>query len=163
LGKPDMKGTLTIDGNKSNINPPIASIVGSLFFISDEATLIMNNGVTMKDNFARSSDGGWGGGVDIERGTFIMNGGTITGNKADYGGGVIVGANSTFTMNNGTITGNEADQGGGVFVDYYGTFTMNNGTISGNSAPTGESVFIDEFGNFYPIGGLINPPAYRDQ
>ena len=61
-----------------------------------------------------------GGGIRV-CGTFIMYGGTITGNTAKNGGGVGVDANGHFKMYGGTITGNECDpqgDGGGVYVDY---------------------------------------------
>ena len=69
-----------------------------------------------KDNFGKIThdDGKNGRGV-LNYGTFTMNGGTITGNKADdYGGGVYNYYCETFTMNGGTIAGNTAPNGGGV-------------------------------------------------
>jgi hypothetical protein len=77
-----------------------------------------------------------GGGVNLAGGEFKMTGGTISGNSSLFGGGgVFVDNGSTFTMQNGTISGNTADYvGGGVFVGKVSTFTMQNGTISGNNA-----------------------------
>ncbi|MDE5666748.1 MAG: hypothetical protein K2I29_00740, partial [Clostridia bacterium] len=60
-----------------------------------------------------------GGGVYVTRGTFEMNGGTISGNTTHRGGGVCVDDNGTFTMNGGQITGNTTPQHGeaaGVYV-----------------------------------------------
>ena len=73
--------------------------------------------------------------------SFTMSGGTISKNKAGYGGGVAVTSNSSFTMKGGTIGGADdddkntatADSGGGVAV-MHGTFTMEGGTISKNEA-----------------------------
>lgn len=79
--------------------------------------------------------------VKVNDGSFIMNGGTITGNA---GGGVqVASANGTasFIMNGGSITGNTCDSStydysyscGGVIVAG-GSFTMNGGSITDNTA-----------------------------
>jgi autotransporter-associated beta strand protein len=46
---------------------------------------------------------------------------------------VFVSGNGTFMMNGGEISGNTSSYGGGVYVND-GTFTMNGGEISGNTA-----------------------------
>ncbi|MDE7360361.1 MAG: hypothetical protein K2N38_00325 [Oscillospiraceae bacterium] len=87
--------------------------------------------------------------------SFIMNGGTISGNNAISGGAVKV--YGSFTMNGGTISGNTAYSGGGV--DLLGTFIMNGGTISGNTATTdGGGVYIALFSSysFTMNGGTIS-------
>ncbi len=81
---------------------------------------------------------GNGGAVYVGSGTFTMNGGSISKSRTSsgHGGGVYVSGSTTFTMNGGSITGCTADAGGGggVFVGEKGTFLMNDGTIAGNSA-----------------------------
>lgn len=89
--------------------------------------LIMNDGSSVVD-FPF-------GGVTVGReGTFIMNGGVISGNgfsnKTAGGNGVYV-RGGTFQMNHGTISGNYCGNGGGVYVNG-GTFTMEDGLITGN-------------------------------
>jgi hypothetical protein len=60
---------------------------------------------------------------------------TLTGGKADAGGAIH--NEGTFLMDGGTISGNEAKSGGGVFT-YSGPFILRGGTISNNtSAPLG--------------------------
>ena len=52
-----------------------------------------------------------------------------------YGGGVFVAYGSTFTMNGGTISDNRADVGGGVmFSDNSAVMNINGGAITGNKA-----------------------------
>ena len=99
------------------------------------ATFTMKGG-TISDNTVY----GAGGGVYVEKytGSFVMENGTISGNRAAVedsksyyageGGGVFA-DNCSFTMQNGSITGNSAVNGGGVYV--YGKFTMSGGTIGG--------------------------------
>lgn len=78
-------------------------------------------------------------GIEVQSGTLVMNGGTITGNNGTYGGGVSL-TGATFTMNDGTISGNTAANGGGVYVETQGSnsgrFTMTGGSIIGNTADT---------------------------
>jgi len=58
----------------------------------------------------------------------------------ENGGGVYVRANGKFTMNGGIISNNQANSGGGVRVAGSGAlFTMNAGTIIGNSGIAGMS------------------------
>jgi len=94
------------------------------------------------------------GGVNMTAGTFIMNGGNISGNSGKCGGVYVTGGN--FTMNSGRISGNTANQdygdGGGVYIEN-GAFIMNNGEISGNIA--GSSHYYNgNFGNCGHGGGV---------
>ena len=112
-------------------------IGGGGVFVVKGKTFTMKGG-TISDNTAY----GAGGGVYMQdyQGSFVMENGTISGNKAmenstsyyaGKGGGVYVGSGSDciFTMKNGSITGNSAVNGGGVYVT--GRFTMSGGTIGG--------------------------------
>ena len=94
-------------------------------------------------------------------GTFTMNGGTISGNTAQSGGGVGVDNYGTFTMNGGTISNNSAvynddgGNGGGVYVAY-GTFTMTGGTISDNMATYFGSCVYENGGTVSISGGYLD-------
>ena len=119
----------------------------------------------------------YGGGVYVgASGTFIMSGGTISGNTAEaritsteiggipgdadaYGGGVYnVG---TFTMSGGSISGNTTrtsgrlsrSYGGGVYST--GTFTMTGGSISGNTATSNGLGGSSLGSNAYAYGGGV--------
>ena len=59
---------------------------------------------------------------------FIMEGGTISGCKANTGGGLYAN-NSAIEISGGTISGCTAEAGGGLYADN-STVTINNGTIS---------------------------------
>lgn len=110
-----------------------------------------------------------GGGVFISAtGSFIMNGGYITGNKGkSYGCGVYMnGKNSTFTMTGGCITGNTSDGtgrvwGGGVAV--FGTFLMTGGSITenilsdnGSGSGSGAGIYVTDGGIFIMDDGSIS-------
>jgi hypothetical protein len=128
----------------------------SLVTISSANGTFIMNGGKITGNTNSSS----GGGV-LTEGTFTMNGGEISGNTASDGGGVHIYAtvSSAFTMNGGKISGNTADStGGGVCNNGSGTFTMNDGEISGNTASGGGGVgaFGGSDGNLTMNGGKIN-------
>ena len=67
-------------------------------------------------------------------GQFTMNGGQIKGNQTsgNDGGGVYINGGS-FTLNSGSITGNKAKDGAGVYL-YNGNFNLVSGDISKNIA-----------------------------
>ena len=119
---------------------------------------------TMKDGTIsdNTSTGYGGGGVYVNGGTFTMEKGMISGNKAtgnnNNGGGVYVDG-YTFNMNGGTISGNEAiKDGGGVYVTgTSGTFAMSgNSKISENKTTgnegNGGGVYVDTFCQFTMSG-----------
>ncbi|THF86308.1 hypothetical protein E7T09_14000 [Deinococcus sp. KSM4-11] len=85
------------------------------------------------------------GGVLINHGVLTLDGVTVTGGKANLGGGIYNDAGATLTLKGTTnVTGNTADLidpnddtisqglGGGIFTK--GTMTMAGGNVSGNSA-----------------------------
>ena len=130
-----------------------------LIYVLSGSTCEMNDRVTLKD---RRSNNQLGGGVSVNGGTFLMNGGTIEncgidGGSVCYGGGVAVFNGGYFEMKGGTIkdcyvqsVGNSWQTpwvaGGGVFV-CRANFTMNGGTIENCSATNYEtSEKIDALG-----------------
>ncbi|GHU42030.1 hypothetical protein FACS1894190_10840 [Spirochaetia bacterium] len=106
----------------------------SLFTVKSGVTFTLEDGVTLRgtqNNAAKSL-------VEVTGGRFVMNGGTITGNKrgsygGSNGGGMCV-TSGSFTMNGGEISGNTAPTGGGV--EAHGTFTKSGGggVIYGSNA-----------------------------
>jgi len=148
---------ITLRGRSAN--------TASLVMVNSGGTLRMNSGSAVTGNTRSGSSTSYGSGVYVAGGTFMMNGGTVSGNTATasssasssaYGVGVYVGG-GTFTMNGGTVSGNTATAsssatsasfgsvsvsasayGGGVHVGG-GTFMMNGGTVSGNTATASSS------------------------
>jgi hypothetical protein len=101
---------IILQGSIGNTQPLVYVSTNGIFTMKNESKLIGNNA----------------GGVEIFGGTFIMDGGEISGNfRSSTAGGVYVSTGSTFTMNGGTITGNTATgggTGGGVTIGAGGTF-----------------------------------------
>jgi hypothetical protein len=93
-------------------------------------------------------------GLIVSKGTFTMNGGTISGNNTPTNGGISVGSEGTFNMNGGTISGFITEGGLGGGVENLGIFNMSGGNISGNTALVGGGVGVAG-GTFTMSGGTI--------
>jgi hypothetical protein len=141
--------TLVIDGGKNSELTALGAIVS----VNSGGTLTLSDGAALKNNNNISIIGGGGVYVAIN-GTFIMNGGEISGNEQNSdgtyykcGGGVYVDGSTgssggVFIMNDGIVTGNKARVGGGVYINNSGNFTMEGGEISGNEAVYGGGVAL---------------------
>jgi len=155
-----VKGNLTLRGRSDSV---VLVNSGAYFKMEGNASITGN------------TTGGQGGGVYVNGGNFVMEGGIISGNTASVGGGVFVASNGTFTMEGGTISGNTAgtagsgEGGGGVAIggmglaapQSQGNFIMKGGTISGNTANTssygGGGVSLNWFGSTFTMeGGTIS-------
>jgi len=98
LGTENMFGELTLTGSKNDdISRGISIIV-----IHGDGNLIMHNDVHLTGNTAND-----GGAVHVN-GSFVMYGGTISGNTAiKFGGGVYVSPSGEFLKKGGIIYGND--------------------------------------------------------
>ncbi|QQO09209.1 fibronectin type III domain-containing protein [Breznakiella homolactica] len=144
---------ITVKGTQSNGT--------SLVHVYENSTLIMEAGSKITGN---TTNGTSGGGVSVvNTGTFIMEGGEISGNgSADVFGGGVYTAGS-FTMNGGKISGNSSADGAGIHVDVTGNFTLNGGEITGNRAASAAAGFsftagggVSTSGTFTMTGGTIS-------
>ncbi|MDR3283956.1 MAG: hypothetical protein LBS97_02120 [Treponema sp.] len=103
------------------------------------------------NNESLSQNGG-GGGILLSGGSLTISGGSITGNRAEGGGGVFFsdyGVSGFFDLSGGVISGNEASIGGGVIVYSSGqaarrlsVFSMSGGEITRNKAEGGAGIFF---------------------
>ena len=102
---------ITVDGGGVKASDPAFSLGGNAF-------LTLKNGAVIQNHVSANTHGGavevTGGVLTMEEGSIIQNNATI-----GYGGGVYCDAGS-FIMHGGTITGNRADiDGGGVYSKSY--------------------------------------------
>ena len=137
-----------------------------------------NNNATMYEGaeICNNKAGKTGGGTMISKGTFTMNGGTISGNisgtnranpEADRsGGGVFVRKGGQFIMNGGAIENNATTAfGGGVCFDasdYSGTvpkIELNAGTIKNNLRQVTVTVTVTVNDEYQITGGRSNDLA----
>ena len=141
-------GSLTIDGpvidgeNKGSGSfvPLIIANSGSEVILVSGS--IQNNGST---------------GIYLNGATFVMNGGSVSGNSAIGGspdgldGGGIRSYYSTVEINDGSISGNTADRSGAAICAIGGNVEINGGTISGNVAVP---YSVDD-NTTYGAGGIV--------
>ena len=136
----------------------VPGTTGNGITVNSNGLLIMYDG-TISDNMGVGVSVG---GVFNSGGSFVMEGGVISGNTIFIGGGgtgVSISGGS-FVMRGGVISGNEADRGGGVF-NSGGSFVMEGGVISGNTASSsGGGVYTTAVsgigGSFVMEGGVIS-------
>ncbi|MDR0768011.1 MAG: hypothetical protein LBE57_06205 [Methanosarcinales archaeon] len=110
----------------------ILTVTGSYrhFRIETGGDLTLADDVTL----THANPGDNGGGVLVNFGRFTMSGGTISGNTAEYGGGVRVNSSGTFTMSDGTISGNTAGLDGGGIYNLGAGLAIDSGNVINNEA-----------------------------
>ena len=133
--------TITIDlnGHTLNRNRDKSHGDGHVIEVKGKSTLTITDskgGGVITGGYAKR-----GGGVNIASdSTCILKGGTIRGNKAEWGGGVY--AHGTFKMEGGAIADNNASgSGGGIHCGKEGTLNLTGGTISGNTSDDAGGIF----------------------
>ena len=131
--------TLELNGHSLNRGRTSSDGDGHVIEVKGKSTLTITDAIgtgTIKGGWAKR-----GGGINVAEGsTCILRGGTVTENKADYGGGVYV--HGTFKMEGGSIANNSADEaGGGIFIGMEGMLEMTGGTVSGNTAEDCGGIF----------------------
>ncbi|MCL2804816.1 MAG: hypothetical protein FWD26_02640 [Treponema sp.] len=124
-----MNDDTAVRGNSTSRN-------GSAGGVHVRGTFTMNGGYILDNKWDGNfvyTDFSAGGGVYVDNGIFVMNGGQIHTNSAYCGGGVYIHFLGKFTMKDGLIAANRSElYGGGVYN--YGTFIMDGGSISGNTS-----------------------------
>lgn len=128
---PNLTGNLTIDGPGASVITIQGAENNSVFTVNSGQTVLLENlTVTGGGSFSDS-----GGGVANNGGNVTLQGDVISGNLAQYGGGVF--NSGTLAITGTTISGNEADgflsNSGGGGIDNQGALTIVNSTISGNT------------------------------
>lgn len=136
-------GKFTMDGAAASITENTVDTDGGGVYINNGGILILKNGLISK-NSAKNNGGGVSVNTSASENLFIMDGGTLTDNSANKDGGGVYMYGGSFTMNAGTVSYNRAltGNGGGVYVTDNAKVTsgMASGTctITNNIADTGD-------------------------
>ncbi|MCR4963815.1 MAG: S-layer homology domain-containing protein [Firmicutes bacterium] len=152
--------TVTLNLNGKSIDRGLkdkqAVALGYVIKVEKNAKLIINDS-TGSGKITGGNCSGDAGGVFVYYGECIMNGGSITENKATISAGVYV-RDGKFTLNGGSITKNESNN---AIVGFYrsatpSSFVMTGGEISNNKAAACSGVYFrDGYGTFTLSGGVI--------
>lgn len=158
-----IEGNVTLDLNGRHIRKNDLALCSAIRVIGENASLTLTDSNEEQSGAIDSFGGGdafrLGGGVYVEGGSFIMNGGMIdrcSGHRG--GGGVYLTNGASFTMNAGTIrecTARENASGGGVYVDSGCTFMMEGGAIDSCISLLGSAAGVYAAGTFVMSGGEI--------
>ena len=132
---------------------------------NQRSTFTMESGTISGNKVTATSDtDGFGGGIYIIQGEFILKGGDIINNTAGNIGGAIHN-DDTFTMQSGTLSGNKATYGNAGAISNYNTINITGGTISGNSVTStsgkGKAIYQKSGGTF-KMGGSAQISADND-
>ena len=144
--------TIDLKGHTLNRNRMSADKDGHIFEVFGTLTIIDSVG-------GGKLTGGWakkGGGVNVNAtGTFNLEGGSITGNRAgEHGGGVYV--HGTFNMKGGKIEDNYAEKsGGGIALDSGSILSLSGGSITGNKASSSEILSTSDGTAIGRGGGIL--------
>ena len=126
---------------------------------ADNSTVTINNG-TISECTAQADNGG---GLYATNGSTInINSGTISKctAQADNGGGLYA-DNSTVTISGGTISGCKGVWGGGLYAENSSTIEISGGTISGCKVGAGGGLFVDS-STIRISGGIISECTTSD-
>ena len=145
---------IVIDGAECTVDATHAAETDSIIKAANGGTIVLNSGAILQNNKAAQFGSGILANnrvnITMEDGAIIRNN---TNSNYELGGGILIGNSSTFTMNGGEISGNTANGGGGVAI-IGSTMVMNGGTISNNSTyktsgqgSYGAGVYVADYAN----------------
>lgn len=145
---------VVIDGARYSVAAENAAETDSIIKAASGGTIELKSGAILENNKAAQFGSGIlainGVEITMEDGAVIRNN---TNRNYELGGGILLGNGSTFTMNGGEISGNTANGGGGVAI-IGSTMVMNGGTISNNSTyktsgqgSYGAGVYVADYAN----------------
>lgn len=118
---------------------------------------------SIRDNRAFTDSDGSGGGIYLEDGDLLIEGGAISGNSSRWGGGIYIqttqarldaGEVASATIRGGKICDNSAGKYGGGLDLWDAALTMTGGEIALNSAAWGGGIHLGG-GNFKFHGGAV--------
>jgi CSLREA domain-containing protein len=106
---------------------------GGVFLLNATAAFTQSGVSTIAHNLA---GGVWGGGgLYIDAGRAVMQGGTVFSNSATSRGGGVYVNTGDFTQQGGLVDDNLADEGGGIYIGL-GQATLSGGRVTDNYATT---------------------------
>ena len=160
----NMYGNVTLQNRPSTDNACVVIMGSNSVFnmyggvIEKCRAVIAASGATFYMQSGKIKDCRFGGNrvISVNGGSkFIMDGGTISGCKADEGGGLYA-DHSTVTIKGGTISECTAGTGGGLYATNQSTITISGGTISECTAGTGGGLYAENSSTINISDGTIS-------
>lgn len=142
-GLPVIRSDITINGRGSTIRRAGGAPEFRIFAVSDAGDLTLRQTTVTGGRLTDASGSGYaidGGGIfAFGYGSLTVNRCTISGNRAEEGGGLGT-YSAALKVINSTISDNRAEEGGGVY-NYTGNIRLRHSTLSGNTAAEGGGVY----------------------
>jgi hypothetical protein len=153
-----VKGRFTMSGGKISLNRATVNNSGPYVYgggvcVYDDDGIFTMSGGEISGNAAvgdLARSGGFGGGVCAYHGTFIMEGGIISGNYAYRGGGGVWLNNASFAKTGGTVYGHWQDRYNAIVKDQ----NSNSVTISIEGNGYGHAIYVL---SFYKKDATVGP------
>ncbi|WP_019134725.1 cell wall-binding repeat-containing protein [Kallipyga massiliensis] len=123
------------------IGPDANTKYGAGIYVQKNSEFVMNGGEVSNNAIDPQAKGNLGGGIALVSGKVTINGGRISDNKANYGGGIYINNRGTLEINGGEISKNNAAyMGGGIYLN--APMTMTAGTFKANHAKNGGGIAV---------------------
>ncbi|MCI9129498.1 MAG: hypothetical protein HFJ65_04210 [Eggerthellaceae bacterium] len=166
-----LEGEGKVDATGQNRSAITVEGAGSTLTLKDNVIVTGGTGTLVHtSDFNESGMAGYvaGGGILVQRtansvgnAKLFMEGGTVTGNEANAGGGIFIDRDCVFKMSGGTVSNNTAKvfEGGGIYVAGHSDGTegsnacvISKGNITGNKTETsfswgGGGIFVEVQGS----------------
>ncbi|MBQ7521801.1 MAG: DUF2190 family protein, partial [Clostridia bacterium] len=139
--------TIDLNGYKLDRNLSEAVENGSVIYVSANSKLTVADSSGNNSGLITGGYADYGGGVYVD-GTFVMTGGTISGNTALSNGGGILLLGGSANITGGIIENNTAKIGGGISNDRQTTLEIGEAIIRNNTA-------LSDGGGIYAFSTLI--------
>jgi hypothetical protein len=149
---------LTVDAAGSDITPGVIDGFGTRVFVVDDGDDGALIEVTISGLTIMGADYANEGGAIFNDEVLKVVGSTITGNAAQWGGGIYNAEFGDLTVTGSTISGNTATatgSGGGVY-NFGGTASISQSTITQNFAPDGGGIKNVNSGDLSVLGSTVH-------
>lgn len=147
------EGMLTVDHSVLSANSSSLS-GGAGGALDNTGTATIRNGTLIGGPEAEDANLADGGGGLFSLGTLTVNDSIVTGNRANYGGGLFNWIGGILTINNSTVSNNSANEGGGLHNKEDSTAVIQNSVFSGNYAEWSAGG-IDNWGTITITGSVL--------
>ena len=148
-----------IDVELSNLTLTGANLLAINDYYAVGGGILNRESLTIQDSTLSGNSANFGGGIYNDQGNLTITNSTLSGNSARGGIGGAIYNRGSATIENSTITNNTATMGGGIYQKPGFSTTISNSIIAGNIGPDISGSSDSVSGSFNLIGdgtGLTN-------
>jgi CSLREA domain-containing protein len=151
-GDLDITGNLTLQGAGANATIVDGAKLDRVFHLPTTGVVVISDLTVTNGAVGTDAGGGiFNGLADQPGGVLLLERVIVTGNSAQYGGGIMNGWGAQTALVDSTISFNSAGAGGGIYTRDSGIFSILNSTVSDNTASAQGGGIDAWFGANVPI------------